>query len=74
MLMDKDIALQVSNIMIELSSKLNQSIVLVQNNCSNEDFEAYRQKAGYIMGTIYTDIMLPIYKRYPEIEPNELKD
>jgi len=72
--MDKDIARQVSNIMIELTGKMNQSILLVQENCSLEEFNDYRKKMGYVMGRVYYDFMLPIYRKYPDIEPPEHKE
>ena len=59
--------------MNECSAKLNETIILVQDNCSDDEFIEYRKAAGFVMGYIYTDVLRPIYKQHPELEPPELK-
>ncbi|MCI0748045.1 MAG: hypothetical protein L0Y58_21780 [Verrucomicrobia subdivision 3 bacterium] len=41
--------------------------------CPDEEFKAYWKIIGHIMGSICLDIMQPIYRRYPDLEPEELR-
>lgn len=72
MIENRDTAKQVIEVLDECSSKINETIRLVQENCSNEEFEKYRRAAGFVMGYIYTDVVAPLYHKHPELEPPEL--
>jgi len=74
MIENSNIAKQVINVLDECSSKINETIRLVQENCSNEEFEKYRKAAGFVMGYIYTDVVAPLYHKHPELEPPELRE
>ena len=73
MINDQEIAKQLLEVLDECSAKINDSIRLVQNKCTNEEFESYRSAAGYVMGYIYTDVVAPIHHKHPDLEPPELK-
>ncbi len=70
--MNKHIAEKISCLMVEYGAKLDDSVRLVMDNCSNEDFETYRHAVGEIMGTMLTDIMNPIYREHPDLKPKGL--
>jgi len=55
------------------SAALNESIRLVMDACPEAEFKAYRKTLGQIMGAIYLDVMQPIHRRFPDLEPEELK-
>lgn len=74
MILDKKIAKQVDDALIQCSSEINETIRLVQNNCSPEEFEIYRRSAGFIMGSIFIDIREKIYNLHPEIAPEALNE
>lgn len=71
--MQKEIAKEVNTLMLEFSGRLNDSIRLVQQNCSKDEFENYREEVSKLMTIMYLDIMKPIHQRYPEFEPDALK-
>jgi hypothetical protein len=76
--MQKEIAKQVTSIMIECCKRLEESIDLVSNACGDEDQarkEAmeFRGAVGKIMGHVFVEVLHPIYQRHPELEPDELK-
>lgn len=73
MITNKKVALEISNMMIEFGGRINESIALVKDNCASEEFEQYRNAAGNILGEMLLEIMNPIYVRFPEIKPKELK-
>lgn len=74
MIHDKEIAKQINDLMERCSSELNESIRLVQQKCTAEEFAAYRQGAGMVMGYIYTDVLAPLWKEHPELEPTGLQE
>ena len=70
--MQKEIANELSQLMLEVAAKLDASIRLVQENCSTEEFQLYRKSVGQIMGIMLTEVMNPIYREHPDLKPREL--
>lgn len=73
MIHDKELAKEIIALMERCSREVDQSIRLVQEKCAPEEFKAYRRGAGMVMGYIYTDVLAPLWKEHPELEPPELK-
>jgi hypothetical protein len=71
--MKKEIASQISSLMLEYGAKLDDSIGLVMETCSEEESKAYRAAVGNIMGSMLLDIMKPIYREHPDLKPDELR-
>jgi hypothetical protein len=76
--MQKEIAKQVTVIMLDCCKKLEESIDLVSNASRDDENEKkelmdFRSAIGKIMGHIFVDVLHPIYQRHPELEPEELK-
>lgn len=72
--MKKDVADVINRLMVDYGAKLNESVRLVMETSSAEEFETYRTAVGQIMGTMLIDIMNPIYREHPELKPPELED
>lgn len=70
--MRKDIAAQVNALMLEYSAKLDQTVSLLREHCSDEEFQAYRRGIGRVMGYMFTEIMTPIYDEHPDLRPPSL--
>jgi hypothetical protein len=73
MLSNKETAREVEAAMRKCSAILNESIRQVMETCSDEEFKAYRRTIGAIMADVYMNVMQPIHKRYPDLEPPGLK-
>ena len=73
MLKDSLIAQQVSDLMIEFGERLNDSIIAVQEQCSPEEFKAYRLAVAKIMAEMLLEVMNPLYAQHPSIKPPELE-
>jgi hypothetical protein len=71
--MEREIARQISQLMLEYFAKLNASVKLVQDNCSSEEFQRYRRAAATVMGDMTAEIMIPIFKEHPDLEPEDFK-
>jgi hypothetical protein len=46
---------------------------MVMEQCSKEEYQAYRRAVGKVMGAMLTEIMDPIYREHPDLKPKELK-
>ena len=73
MILNKDIAREINLLMLKIGSDIDKSIAMVKDNCTQEEFDAYRKAAGKIMGNMLLEIMNPIYKTHPELKPKEMK-
>lgn len=73
MIKDHDIAEQIIDVLDDCSSRINETIRLVQEKCSDEKFQSYRKAARFVMGYIYTDVVAPLHKEHPDLEPPELR-
>ena len=73
MLSNKETAREVEAAMRQCSAILNESIRRVMETCPEEEFQNYRRTIGAIMADVYLNVMQPIHKSYPDLEPPELR-
>lgn len=71
---DHAIAKQVVGVLDACSKEIDATIRLVQENCTTEEFEAYRKAAGFVMGYIYTEVVAPLHHAHPDLEEPELRE
>ncbi len=71
--MDRATAEQIVTIMRDVSTRINTSIRIVMDNCTQHEFHRYRRLAGGLMGEIFLEILMPIYKEHTDLTPPELK-
>ena len=69
MIHDKELAKRMLDVMYAISDQVNESIREVQQQCTEEEFKAYRRGAGRVMGYAFTDVMTPIYLEHPDLKP-----
>ena len=73
MIKNKEIAIKISELMLDYGGRIDKTIALVKKNCSEEDFERYRKAAGKVLGEMLLEIMNPIYEEHPDLRPKGLK-
>jgi hypothetical protein len=71
MISDPKTAGQVSKMMLEISSHIDESIALVRANCQEQEFQEYRRAAGRILGEILLEVLNPLYKQHDALKPPE---
>jgi hypothetical protein len=71
--MKKEIAQQISSLMLEYGAKLDSSVELVMANGSVEAALRYKRAVGKIMGEMLVEIMNPIYAEHPDLKPPQLR-
>ncbi len=59
--------------MRQCSALLNESVRQVMETCPEEEFKNYRRTVAAIMADVYLNVMKPIHRQYPDLEPAELK-
>lgn len=72
MIRNKEMANEVSELMLDFASKLDASLVAVQERCSSEEFHAYREGVSKILSDMLFDVMNPLYLAHPDLKPDEL--
>jgi hypothetical protein len=70
--MTRNEAEKLSRLFLKIGGDLNQSIAFVQHHDSEEEFIQYRQVAGKLMGDLYLDAMEPLWKRFPDLRPDDM--
>ena len=57
---------------MKINAKLDQSVAIVRDHDSNENFENYREVIGKIMGSLYLDVEEKLWHKYPELRPKQM--
>ncbi len=72
MITNADTAKHVSELMLDITAQLNQSVFLVQERGSAEEFALYRRAVGGIMAEILLEVLNPLYREHPGLKPEGL--
>jgi hypothetical protein len=72
MIRNTAVARQISELMIEVSGRLDSSIVKVKTQCSSEEFEAYKRAVGRILGEVLLEVLNPLYAEHPSLKPPQM--
>jgi hypothetical protein len=71
--MDIKIAEALSLLTMRINSNLNDSIALVQDNGSPEEFLWYREEVSKIMAGLMLEIQEKLWAEHPSLRPRQLK-
>ena len=71
--MDRNVAESLMSNLLALDEPLNSSATLVNQIPNKEEQKEFRRGIGEIVGRIYTDLMLPIIRQYPDLDPEKRK-
>lgn len=69
MINNEEIAKQVSQLLLNCGSQLDESVAIVHDNCPPEELHVYRRAVGRIMGDILLEVLNPIYEKHPNLKP-----
>jgi len=67
--MTRDTAEQVVRALLSAVREVNDNLFLVQPEVSEAMYREYRKRSGEVMAAIYLDLMKPILKDYPDLDP-----
>jgi hypothetical protein len=70
---NKDLSVEISRRLLEISRQLDESVAVAQGQCSEEEFNAFRLQIGTLMGGLYLDILKPLWREHPDLKPPEME-
>jgi hypothetical protein len=73
MVNDTAVADEINSLMLDVASRINESIAMVQTRCPEAEFRGYQLAAGKVMGEILVEILNPLYRLHPNLRPPDLK-
>lgn len=65
---DKDVASEVSKQLLAAYLSVENATKIIQENCSNSEFEGFRSEAGHVAGGLYL-LLEPLWRTYPDLAP-----
>ena len=71
--MKRHVAEQAIAALFDAAAKMNDTLLLIQKECTEEEFAAYRTGTGLAMGYLYSEIIDPILREHPDLTPEEIK-
>ena len=69
--MKKNTAKQLMDIFLSLDEPLNAATAITDNIDDEKERKMLRKTIGEIGGKIYTDLMRPIIRQYPALDPEK---
>jgi hypothetical protein len=66
-----DTAKHVSELMLDIGARLDESVALVMDQSPAEEFTLYRRAVGHIMAEILLEVLNPLYLEHPGLKPKE---
>jgi hypothetical protein len=75
-MMDRKSAETLTKVFLQLSSDLNAITYDYMSTDGDGDpaYLKFRDGVGRVLGTFYTDIMMQVFRDFPDLEPEELRD
>ncbi len=71
--MRKNTAQEVIELLLDFCTDIDKTLLRVKGNTTEEEFKKYTKAISYVLMCVFIDIMVPIIKQYPDLEPEELK-
>jgi hypothetical protein len=68
---DVNAATKISKLVLEANGLLNEAIATAQEGAANDEFLEYRRRTGFIMYSIFEQLLDPIYRKHPQIKPRQ---
>jgi len=74
MIKDHKLAEELINLANKASRITHDSLKLVMDNCSQDEFKKYRYAVGHVMAEIFEQIVVPLSKEHPDLDPLKQED
>ena len=56
------------------NAELARAVQLVKDECSADEFEAWRMRLAEVLGALFIDVLDPLYRERPSLAPETLRD
>jgi hypothetical protein len=74
MISDPTSAAVISQAAEQFLGELSHAFELARTSLSPEEFERLKQAVGTVVGTLEIELLWPLYKLHPRLEPEHLHD
>jgi hypothetical protein len=71
MISNRAIAREISELMLDLFRRVDESVERVKETCPPEDAAAYQEAVGRVACPIVMDVLEPLYERHPALKPSK---
>jgi hypothetical protein len=72
-MIERDEAEKIKSVALDCVRQLDMSVKLALADAPEDQSSIYRRLVGQAMGHIFTEVLMPVYAAYPDLEPEELK-
>jgi len=69
MITDSQSANKISELMLDVFSRIGQSAKSVRRDCPKDEAEKYLLAISKVAGAIVLDVLEPLYKEHPDLKP-----
>lgn len=69
MISNADIAKQISELMLDVFRRLDESVTTVQEGCHPDEVVLFRKSVGKVIYPILFDLLEPLYSQHPSLKP-----
>lgn len=74
MISNANVAKQISDLMLDLFRKVDESVAQVRETSPPEEAAAYQKAAGRVAGSIVMGVLEPLYDKHPAFKPHNWDD
>lgn len=74
MISNANVAKQISDLMLDIFRRVDESFAIVRETCTPEEAAAYQKAAGRVAGPIVMDVLEPLYDKHPGLKPHNWDD
>jgi hypothetical protein len=64
-----NLARKICEMLLRHADELNEPATVAQASCTQEEFEAYREVVGRLMGWAYADALEPLWNQHSALAP-----
>ena len=69
MLSNSDPARRISELMLEIFRRVDESVAVVRESCGEQEAAAYSKAVGKVAGAVVMDVLEPLYEKNPDLKP-----
>jgi hypothetical protein len=69
--MERDLAVQMIEVAQSMTEPLDRLATLTEQIANEDERRDFRRRLAQIMGDIYPDLLTPIIRQYPDLDPHK---
>ena len=73
MVKNPHVAKQISELMLDISDRVSQSVASSKSECSAEEHAAYQRAAAKVLSAVQQEVLSPLYAEHPSLRPEGWK-